>query len=73
MKHQFVLSFIKSDISTKFLARKLTIILVIHLSTLACSSIFKEEINLFRTSEEMQKEVSRLIPKGMPTKKAKHI
>jgi hypothetical protein len=57
----------------KYLARKLVILLLLPLFLWACQSTPKEGIQLLETQEEMQKEVSRFIPLGIPIQQAKQI
>ncbi len=62
-----------SDILKKYLLRQAITILSIPFLVLACSITPKEGIHLLETSEEMQKEVGRLIPIGLPIQKARQI
>ncbi len=57
----------------KYLVRQSFILLLLTFSFGACQPDPKEGIQLLKTQEEMQKEVSRFIPLGIPTQQARQI
>ena len=57
----------------KYLARQSIILLLLPFFLWACQPTTKEGIQLLKTQEEMQKEVSRFIPLGIPIQQAKQI
>jgi hypothetical protein len=57
----------------KYLARQSIILLLLPFFLWACHSTPKEGIQLLKTQEEMQKEVSRFIPLGIPIQQARQI